>query len=190
MNTRQIGAIYLIITSNKALLLKRSPFLVISSAIVFGLITQPMRIQVQSATIGIIMLLLKKSKNVRKSIPRILTFDHIPLPSDDGIPIIRQMTITIRQDLIRVSLNLSISEETIASITEIELVIAAKNTRTKNKNPMIPPAGISTACTKTFFTAEYINRRNYHKTCEKCNGCVENLNLVNRLCEVYLILCV
>lgn len=110
-----------------------------SSAIVFGLITQPMRIQVQSATIGIIMLLLKKSKNVRKSIPRILTFDHIPLPSDDGIPIIRQMPITIRQDLIRVSLNLSISEETIASITEIELVIAAKNTRTKNKNPMITP---------------------------------------------------
>ena len=143
MNTRQIGAIYLIITSNKALLLKRSPFLVTSSAIVFGLITQPMRIQVQSATIGIIMLLLKKSKNVRKSIPRILTFDHIPLPSDDGIPIIRQMTITIRQDLIRVSLNLSISEETIASITEIELVIAAKNTRIKNKNPMITPAGIS-----------------------------------------------
>lgn len=133
MNTRQIGAIYLIITSNKALLLKRSPFLVISSAIVFGLITQPMRIQVQSATIGIIMLLLRKSKNVRKSIPRILTFDHTPLPSDDGIPIIRQMPITIRQDLIRVSLNLSISEETIASITEIELVIAAKNTRTKNK---------------------------------------------------------
>ena len=119
MNTRQIGAIYLIITSNKALLLKRSPFFVISSAIVFGLITQPMRIQVQSATIGIIMLLLKKSKNVRKSIPRILTFDHTPLPSDDGIPIIRQMPITIRQDLIRVSLNLSISEETIASITEI-----------------------------------------------------------------------
>ena len=70
------------------------------------------------------MLLLKKSKNVRKSIPRILTFDHIPLPSDDGIPIIRQMPITIRQDLIRVSLNLSISEETIASITEIVMNIS------------------------------------------------------------------
>ena len=35
------------------------------------------------------------------------------------------------------------SEETKALREELELVIAAKNTRTKNKNPMIPPAGIS-----------------------------------------------
>ena len=100
------------------------------------------------------------------------------------------MPITIRQDLIRVSLNLSISEETIASITEIELVIAAKNTRTKNKIRWLRRQAFRwipwkcdehksrPLCAKTFFTAEYINRRNYHKTCEKCNGCVENLNLL------------
>lgn len=72
---RQIGATYLIITLNKPFLLKASPLRVTSSVIAFGLITQPIRIQVKNATIGIRILLLKKSKNERISIPKILKSD-------------------------------------------------------------------------------------------------------------------
>lgn len=139
---RQIGATYLIITLNKPFLLKASPLRVTSSVIAFGLITQPIRIQVKNATIGIRILLLKKSKNVRISIPKILKSDQIPFPSDDGIPINKQSPITIRQPTHLFTWNLSISEETIASIIEMALVIAAKNTRIKNNRATTSPPGI------------------------------------------------
>lgn len=143
MITRQIGATYLIITLNKPFLLKDSPLRVTSSVIALGLITQPMRIQVKSATIGIRILLLKKSKNERRSIPKIVKSAQIPFPSDDGIPIARQRPITIRQPTFLEIWNLSIIEETIASIIEIALVIAAKKTRIKNSRAIIEPPGIS-----------------------------------------------
>ena len=91
---------------------------------------------VKKATIGISTLLLKKSKNVKKSIPKTRILLHKPLPNDDGIPSNKQIPITIRPDLNLLKWNLSIMEDTIASIIEIELVNAAKNTSTKNNKKM------------------------------------------------------
>ena len=50
--------------------------------------------------------------------------------------------------------NRSIKEDTIASIIEMELVNAAKNTSTKNKIPMIVPPLI---CSNTFGSVTNIN---------------------------------
>lgn len=52
------------------------------------------------------------------------------------------LTYTNNTALIRVSLNLSINIDTMASVKEIELVKAAKNTKTKNAPPITLPKGI------------------------------------------------
>jgi len=57
-----------------------------SSIRVLGLIAYPTKMQVRSATIGIRTLLLIKSKKSRKAKPIIFTFDHTPLPKEEGNP--------------------------------------------------------------------------------------------------------
>ena len=65
---------------------------------------------------------------------------HAPLPREDGIPIIILIMMQTATLFLRLIPNRSIKEDTIASIIEMELVNAAKNTSTKNKIPMIVPA--------------------------------------------------
>ena len=87
---RMIGATHLITTVNKVLLLKVAPSAFASSMIVFGLMTNPTKKQVSSATIGIKILLLMKSHASKIDIPSGWMKSQIPNPREDGIPIKRQ----------------------------------------------------------------------------------------------------
>ncbi len=58
----------------------------ISSIMLLGLMTYLTNMLVISATIGIMTLLLIKSKKSRKFIPKILILLHNPLPKDEGTP--------------------------------------------------------------------------------------------------------
>ena len=133
----QTGETYLIITLYNLSRANFSPFFVISLVTVFVPTIQPISKQVQNATIGIKILLEIKSKKVRKSIPRSLIFDQIPFPNEDGIPRRTATPNTMRIAGNLLILNLSVIIDTIASIREMELVIAAKNTRMKKSIPIL-----------------------------------------------------
>ena len=75
MSSVKIGATYLIITVNKVLALNGPPRS--NSAIsALGFRIYPTKIQVVNAVIGIIILLLRKSKRSRNCMPMILTVLH------------------------------------------------------------------------------------------------------------------
>ena len=93
------------------------------------------------------MLLLVKSQKVRKSMPRIVKPDQIPLPKEHGTPSRTENSTMPIQHLIRVSPKRSIIIETIASMTDTELVSAANNTSVKKSAPIKRPPAI---CEKTF----------------------------------------
>lgn len=84
MIIRQMGAIYFIIMTNNFSRLN-GPFNFTSSITIVGLEMYPIKIQVRNATIGIKILLLIKSKNVRKSIPNGIICPKTPNPKEDGI---------------------------------------------------------------------------------------------------------
>lgn len=138
------GAIHLIITVNNFSLLKVPSVAFTSSTIAFGLITKPMITQVKNATIGIITLLLTKSKKVRMSSnPNGFMWLQILKPKADGIPTINVNPVTIMQAVFLPSFVLSMTIDTIVSINEMEDVSAAKNTSKKKIAPIKPPIGIS-----------------------------------------------
>mgnify|MGYP007042547392 CR=1 FL=1 len=85
---RKIGAIHLIMTVNIFLLLN-APLseASTSSMMACGLITNPTKTQVSTATIGISTLLLIKSIASRMDIPRGLIKSSAPNPREVGIPI-------------------------------------------------------------------------------------------------------
>ena len=101
-----------------------------------------MNIQVKNATIGIIILLLIKSKKSKNCKPKILTSAHIPLPSEEGSPKAKLNKNTIKQVILRFHLNLSQTMDTMVSIKEIDEVNAANKTKTKKTQPTISPNGI------------------------------------------------
>ena len=74
--------------------------------------------------------------------PRIWILAHTPFPREDGMPKMIDITTVISTAFFLFILNLSTKEDTTASIMEMELVSAAKNTSTKNRIPMIFPAAI------------------------------------------------
>lgn len=88
--------------------------------------TNPTKIQVKNARIGINMLLLRKSNASRIDKLRNVMSLQIPNPKEDGIPIINAITVTIIQVNLRLQWNLSLKIETIVSISEMEEVSAAK----------------------------------------------------------------
>ena len=110
-----------------------------SSAMAFGLIMKPTKIQVKSATIGISTLLLVKSMISRIDMPFQLMNPRGPNPSEDGIPMISASIATNIPVNRRFHPNLSINTDTIVSIREIADVRAAKNTSMKKMVPMTPP---------------------------------------------------
>ena len=75
MSTRQTGATYLI-TIEKSLFALNSPESDTSSMIVWGLIKKPTKMLVASATMGMITLLLAKSKKSSICKPIIFTLSH------------------------------------------------------------------------------------------------------------------
>ena len=91
-----MGAIYRITTENIPFILN-FPDISISSITVFGFKINPMNIAVASAIIGIIKLLVRKSKKVRISIPSGKNADQILNPKQDGSPSNRLSPSTIRQ---------------------------------------------------------------------------------------------
>ena len=123
---KQIGAIHLIITTNNFSPLNVPSELFTSSITTFGLMTNPTKIQVKNARIGINMLLLRKSNASRIDKLRNVMSLQIPNPKEDGIPIINAITVTIIQVNLRLQWNLSLKIETIVSISEMEEVSAAK----------------------------------------------------------------
>ena len=64
------------------------------------------------------------------------------MPSEHGIPSDTENTMIPMHALRRLIPSLSIIIDAIASMTETELVSAAKNTRAKNNTPIILPAAI------------------------------------------------
>ena len=88
------------------------------------------------------MLLLRKSNASRIDKLRNVMSLQIPNPKEDGIPIINAITVTIIQVNLRLQWNLSLKIETIVSISEMEEVSAAKNTRIKKRVPIAPPIGM------------------------------------------------
>ena len=123
----------MIITTNNFSPLNVPSELFTSSITTFGLMTNPTKIQVKNARIGINMLLLRKSNASRIDKLRNVMSLQIPNPKEDGIPIINAITVTIIQVNLRLQWNLSLKIETIVSISEMEEVSAAKNTRIKRK---------------------------------------------------------
>ena len=110
-----------------------------------GVLSLPVSVlkrQVANATIGISKLLLTKSKRSRNCIPRTLTSAQALNPSADGRPSKSETPSTLRQAHNLLSLNLSITTETIVSIREIAEVRAAKRTIIKKIVPITPPPGI------------------------------------------------
>ena len=88
---KKIGAIHLIITMNIFLLLNVPPSEdSTSSMITLGLMINPTKMQVSTATIGMSTLLLMKSIASRIDIPRGLMKSSAPKPRDVGIPISRE----------------------------------------------------------------------------------------------------
>ena len=108
-----------------------------SSETYAGLTINPISIDVMSATTGIIILLLIKSKKSRIDFPRIVKLESTPKPSDDGIAIRNENIITNRQAGVLLILNFSMIIETMVSISEIADVSAAKRTSRKNTSPKI-----------------------------------------------------
>ena len=129
MRIRKTGAIHFIITTNMVLDLKDAPFLVTSSIIAFGLMINPTKIQVNNAQIGIRMLLLIKSMMSSTDMPIHEINERGPKPRQDGIPIIREKVNTIPHALCLLQFVLSQKIETMVSISDIEEVKAAKNTK-------------------------------------------------------------
>lgn len=138
--TKIIGAIHLIITVNNFSLLNCPSDDLTSSEITFGPTTNPIRIHVSSATIGMITLLLIKSKVSRIDMfPKNVMSLHALKPNADGIPIAKQKIVTTIHVKVLFQWNLSQRIETIVSINEIEEVSAAKNTNMKKSVPIAPP---------------------------------------------------
>ena len=113
-----------------------------SSITAFGLMTNPTKIQVKNARIGISTLLLIKSKVSKIEKLRNVISLQTPNPKEEGIPIINAIAVTTRQVNLRLQWNLSLKIETIVSISEMEDVNAAKNTKIKNSVPIAPPIGM------------------------------------------------
>lgn len=88
------------------------------------------------------MLLLRKSNASRIDKLRNVMSLQIPNPKEDGIPIINAITVTIIQVNLRLQWNLSLKIETIVSISEMEEVSAAKNTKIKKSVPIARPIGM------------------------------------------------
>ena len=139
---RHTGAIHLIITENNLSPLNCVFPIFTSSAIVFGLITKPTKMQVKNARIGINTLLLIKSNVSKMERPINLMCDHIPNPSEDGSPIRSAMMVTTPQVNFLFQWNLSRRIDTMVSIKEMADVSAAKNTSRKNNVPITSPIGI------------------------------------------------
>ena len=76
-----------------------------------------------------------------------MIFAHAPFPIEDGTPKMMLTMIVIAQAFPLDNLKRSIREDTIASITDTELVTAVNNTNIKNANPIILPPAI---CAKIF----------------------------------------
>lgn len=136
---KNIGAIYLIITTNIFLDLNLAPPCVASSIMVCGLIINPTKIHVNNAQIGISTLLLIKSIISSTDIPIHEINESGPNPKLDGIPRSSEKAKTTPQATCLLHLNLSRKIETIVSISEIADVKAAKNTRTKKTVPTTVP---------------------------------------------------
>lgn len=137
MATRQMGAIYLIMTVNSFSILN-FPFSPTSSEIDLAPTTYPTKIQVKKATMGIKMELLRKSKKSRMvMLPRKVTPLQMLKPRQEGRPMTSAPIPTSRQAFSRVSFSLSQRMETMVSIREIPEVNAAKNTKIKKMQPMM-----------------------------------------------------
>ena len=87
--------------------------------------------QVRSATIGIIILLLRKSRKSKICLPKIVTWLRSLYPKTENIPKTNENPATMIQAGILLTFHFSIITETIVSISEIEDVSAAKTTSTK-----------------------------------------------------------
>lgn len=136
---KNIGAIYLIITTNIFLDLNLAPPCVASSIMVCGLIINPTKIHVNNAHIGINTLLLIKSIISRMDLSIHEINESGPKPKQDGIPRSSEKAKTTPHATCLLHLNLSRKIETIVSIRDIAEVKAAKNTKIKNTVPTTLP---------------------------------------------------
>ena len=132
----QTGATYLITIVKSFFALKRFPFVSASSRSVLGLRIYPTKIHVRRAVIGIIMLLQRESKKLKKWFPKILIWFNEPKDKAESVPKIAEITITVTQETIRFILNLSRKIETTVSISETDEVSAARKTSAKKSVPI------------------------------------------------------
>ena len=142
INAAKIGHKYRIIKQNIFFLRNVPPSWVTSSSIRFTPTTFDTNRHVAMAAIGIITVLVRKSKKSRNCIPIIVTLARGPYPKADRLPTAIISTPIIIEDFFLLHLNSSSKVETALSVRAIELVSAANRTSTKNITPAKVPRPI------------------------------------------------
>ena len=142
ITTRHTGTTYFIITEYIDAR-PNSPERDTSSMTDLGFIIYATSTEVRSATIGIIMLFVKKSKKSRIwNLPKMRTESHALYPRQESAPRARLMPRTMRQDTHLFIFHFSETVATTVSIRDIDEVSAARMTIRKKMAPINAPPNI------------------------------------------------
>lgn len=133
----------LVVASGGTLLLGHSPFLIVSSTVIFNLVARPVEVRIRDTAVNVVVLLLGGSGGMEGSVPEVLAFSRAPLPDSSKVPVVERVAVAVERSLVHMDLGLSVDRRAVTSVARVRLIVTTGGAEAGGGGPVVPPTNVS-----------------------------------------------